>query len=105
MCDVAEQQRLPRMLCREGRNFGPVFQLLRSQIASDVNVLRSNGLRLRRPIVLFLTSGPPDDSPEAWRGAFHRLVSTTSGSSNRFSQWPIVIPFGVEDADPDVLSE
>ena len=100
LCDPAELQHFPRVVPGGGRRFGPAFELLRDRMDADAAALRVRGQRLAAPLVILVTSGPPDDPPSRWRSAFRRLVEATP---NRPA--PIIVPFGVGNADLAMLRE
>jgi uncharacterized protein YegL len=93
LCDLGEQTSLPALKVRGGTNFGAAFRLLRRQIETDVLQLRADRFRVYRPAVFFLSDGEPTD--EDWEDAFEELKS---------AKWyPLFVPFGVEDADRDIM--
>ena len=46
-------------------SYAAAFRLLKTQIESDVTMLRQEGVSVQRPIVFFISAGEPD--PENWR--------------------------------------
>lgn len=92
LCDLAEQSTLPGLKVRGGTSYGAAFNLLRKQLETDVEQLKADGYRVFRPAVFFLSDGEPTDD---WSDAFEELKN--------FRYYPLVVPFGVEQADRDVM--
>jgi uncharacterized protein YegL len=93
LCDIAEQSTLPGLKVRGGTNYGAAFHLLRKQLQTDVEQLKADGYRVFRPAVFFLSDGEPTD--DDWEKAFEELKN--------FKYYPLFVPFGVENADRDVM--
>jgi uncharacterized protein YegL len=78
-----------------GSDFGSTFALLRNTIDHDVRVLKARRLRVRRPLVFFISDGRPTDPN--WPAAFAELADPT------WATRPDVIAFGIGAADHDTL--
>ena len=78
--------------------YGKAFELLRSQIEMDIQMLKADGFRVFRPAVFFISDGAPTD--DGWRSSHSAL---TDRSQN--PQAPNIIAFGVDQADPGVVQE
>lgn len=96
LCDLLEQNlTLPALEVRGATSFAAAFNLLRSEIQSNVAQLKADQYVVHRPTVWFISDGVPTDSEPTWRKAFADL--TTS------SMYPNLIPCGVDNADVNVM--
>jgi uncharacterized protein YegL len=100
LCDVSTQSNLPGLTVRTGTNYGAAFRLLRTQTESDVAQLRMDGYKVHRPAVFFLSDGEPGDN---WKDDFDALTRYDPVTKQGFKYYPVIVPFGVEDADADVM--
>ena len=93
----------PGLRAQSGTNYGELFKRLRQNIYSDVNALKQDGYRVYRPMVFMITDGAPTDTD--WHFDFKLLTEydRRTGEGNRL--YPTVVPFGVGNADLDVLRE
>ncbi|WP_394617415.1 hypothetical protein JNUCC0626_48840 [Lentzea sp. JNUCC 0626] len=82
-----------RMRQESGSDFGSAFTLLRTVIESDVRALKSERVRVRRPMLFFVSDGRPTDP--AWPAALARLTATAA--------CPEMIAFGLGAADQPTL--
>ncbi|SFR25003.1 Uncharacterized conserved protein YegL, contains vWA domain of TerY type [Lentzea waywayandensis] len=76
-----------------GSDFGSAFTLVRTVIERDVDVLKRQRLRVRRPMLFFVSDGRATDP--AWPAALERLNATTS--------CPEMIAFGLGSVDQPTL--
>ena len=82
----------------EPARYAAVFRLLKKEIGIDIPRLKSEGFRVRRPIVLFVSGSIPTD-PKEWRAAYKDL----SDESFRFH--PIVFSLGLKGSHSEVLTQ
>jgi uncharacterized protein YegL len=75
-------------------NYGTAFDLLTASIESDVNSMKSQGYRVYRPCVFFMSDGEPTDD---WEPAYQRLKA--------HQYRPHIVAFGVDGADPGILAK
>lgn len=94
LADVREITSLPALHPRGGTSYGAAFRELAMRLAIDLDDLRLQGHRIRRPVVFFLTDGMPTDS--RWREDLFVLVRDFQ---------PSIVAFGIGDADEKVLLE
>ncbi|GAA0958438.1 TIR domain-containing protein [Virgisporangium aurantiacum] len=99
LSDLSTMPTIPPLTAAGNALYAPVFTLLRDTISSDVRALQSTlGLRVHRPVVIFVTGSRPEDSGR-WPHAYQRLVDP------RWPHRPNIVSFGFGDADPvDVRS-
>ncbi|WP_089914232.1 vWA domain-containing protein [Lentzea albida] len=76
-----------------GSDFGSAFRLVRGVIERDVRSLKAQRLRVRRPVLFFVSDGRATDP--AWPAALERLNATTS--------CPEMIAFGLGAVDQPAL--
>jgi uncharacterized protein YegL len=76
-----------------GSDFGSAFTLLRTVIERDVRSLKAQRIRVRRPVLFFISDGHATD--HAWPEALARLTATAS--------CPEMIAFGLGAVDPPAL--
>lgn len=82
-----------RLRQESGTDFGATFTLMRNTIDRDVKVLKAQRIRVRRPVVFFISDGRATDA--VWEIALSGL--TTSDNS------PEMIVFGVGAVDLPTL--
>jgi uncharacterized protein YegL len=88
---------------RGGTSYSSAFTTLRSTIESDVTALRQV-FDVFRPTVFFLSDGAPTDGGQ-WQAAFDRLVRYDRETKTGFEFYPMVVPFGIGEADKRVLAK
>ncbi|MGW4212657.1 vWA domain-containing protein [Lentzea sp. NPDC004789] len=76
-----------------GSDFGSAFTLLRVTIDRDVRNLKAQRIRVRRPVLFFISDGRATDP--AWPEALAQLTAAASG--------PEIIAFGLGAVDPATL--
>lgn len=96
LCKVTDVVEMPGV--REGgaTNYGEAFRLLQAAIEYDVESLKSQGYRVLRPCVFFISDGDPTDS---WEYHYQALMG------HRYR--PHLVAFGVGDAgeSPQILAK
>lgn len=104
LCDLLDPDVvLPGLTCRGATSYAAAFRLLRKEIEANVTQLKADGFSVHRPAVFFLTDGVPTDTEDEWTSAFRELTEYDRQAKVGFAMYPNVIPFGVKDADPQVL--
>lgn len=105
LCDLLSGDvQIPQLTARQtGTSYAAAFQLLRSEIESNVKQLRADGYAVHRPAVFFLSDGAPTDPTELWQAEFGALTDYDPTSKQGFSKFPNFVPCGVADADPQIL--
>jgi uncharacterized protein YegL len=104
LCDVLDDGvTVPTLAVRGATSYLAAFRLLRKQIEADVDHLKADGFAVHRPAVFFLSDGEPTDTESEWRAAFHDLTWYEKDTKQGFAKFPNVIPFGVDQANPQVL--
>lgn len=88
---------------RGGTSYSSAFTTLRSTIESDITALR-RAFDVYRPTVFFLSDGAPTDSTQ-WQTTFDRLVRYDKETKAGFKFYPMVVPFGVGEADRTILAK
>ncbi|MCG8921835.1 hypothetical protein [Lentzea sp. CC55] len=76
-----------------GSDFGSALTLVRTVIERDVHALKQERVRVRRPLLFFVSDGRPTDP--AWSAALDRLAATAS--------CPEMIAFGLGAVDRPTL--
>lgn len=100
MTDIEELQSLPTVTCSGLTNFLPMFELVRSQIDSDVRTLADGGTEVLRPVMFLLTDGAPtDEPPGAWQEGLKLL------HDHDWKPWPHIITYGFGGASVNVLRQ
>lgn len=86
LVDVRAELAFPTLTSRATTNYGSVFSYLAAALPDDIALLKSEGYRVMRPAVFFLTDGLPSDG-EAWRAAYSHLMDQNFH--------PNIIAFGI----------
>lgn len=89
--DVAD---MPGVAEQGMTNYGLAFALLRQTIEYDIKTMKSQGYRVYRPCVFFMSDGEPTDQ---WEGEYQALIN--------HSYRPHIVAFGVDGADPGILAK
>jgi uncharacterized protein YegL len=92
---------LPTLAVRDGgTSYASVFTDLRHRVPADVQELKRQGYKVRRPSVFFLSDGQPTDTPEdAWRRPLEELKSPS------FHERPNILAFGIGDAKGETIRD
>ena len=69
LSDVAQ---IPICVASGSSSYGEAFRLLKTQIESDVTMLRQEGVSVHRPCVFFMSDGAPNN--ENWRAELDALA-------------------------------
>lgn len=98
LADIREESELPALSAGGGTNYDAVFECLRTRIPQDIGTLKSEGYRVYRPTVFFLSDGQPFD--DGWRTSLKQLTdrSVMPGAPN-------IIAFGIGDAEAETIGE
>ena len=99
LTNLADVVAMPGIQAHGGRRFGPVFDLLRNVVDRDVRALQSQGYKVYRPAVFFITAGEPADSL-AWQ-PLHRALVDRQANPNA----PNIIAFGIDGALDTTVQE
>lgn len=95
MADLRYVEEVPQFEAFGTTQFGVVLDLLANQIPHDVADLKSQGYRVFRPAVFFMTDGYPTDSDHEWQSALARLTAIPAR--------PTVLGFGIGEARDEIL--
>ena len=95
LSDLSQIAGLPVLTAKGGTNFAAAMRCLKSQIELDLDRLKSQGHKVFRPVVFFLTDGQPTSD---WEVEYNELTSPS------FRYRPNIVSFGIGDADRDVIS-
>jgi uncharacterized protein YegL len=91
---VAEVADMPGVAEQGMTNYGLAFSLLRQTIEQDVAGMKSQGFRVFRPCVFFMSDGEPSDQ---WESEYQALIN--------HAYRPHIVAFGVDGADPGILAK
>ncbi|MFQ6198645.1 vWA domain-containing protein [Streptomyces sp. NPDC000405] len=97
--DIRTETSLPKLAIRGMTNYGAVFDDLLKRIPHDVQWLSSQGYKVHRPVVFFLSDGQPTDG-DAWRQP-HAVL--TDRSQTRAA--PNIIACGIGEAEASTMLE
>jgi uncharacterized protein YegL len=98
LCSLSDVVSLVDLAVRPATRFEDAFTVLRKTIERDVVRLKTDGHRVYRPAVFFLSDGQPTDQT-AWPAAYRRLVDPA------WSARPNIISFGIGDADESTIRQ
>ncbi|MCN9241984.1 hypothetical protein NGF19_14485 [Streptomyces sp. RY43-2] len=97
LADLRSEADLPRLSAGGGTNYDAAFGALLKRIPQDVRTLKSQGYRVHRPAVFFLSDGQPTCGEE-WRETHRRLTDrSVTGAA------PNVIAFGMGSARAETI--
>ena len=88
---------LPAMESRGTTSYSSAFKLLKTQIALDVDQLKSDGFRVHRPSVFFISDGEPTETD--WETSYTELIDPSN------SLRPNIISFGVAGASAGTIGK
>ena len=97
LSNLSDVQAMPGCAAKGMTNYGEAFNLLRVVISRDIANMKSQGIQVYRPAVIFITDGEPTDDWEA----NHRALT----DKNVNPQAPHIIAFGVAGANPAVIGK
>jgi uncharacterized protein YegL len=95
---------IPHLEERSMTSYVAALELLRTEIAANVDLLKADGFEVHRPAVFFVSDGVPDHH-EDWQPAFEALTSYDPATGDGFRTFPNIIPCAVADADPKVMQK
>jgi len=88
---------LPVLTLRGGTNFSCALDKIKEEIQADFALLKQDGFKVKRPIVLFLSDGEPTESVERWTASFQNLIS--------IPQFPNLVPIGIGNANREIMKQ
>jgi len=97
LSDVGEITRVPALVAGGTTNYSAALRLVRQVIPDDVASLKSEGFRVWRPVMFFVTDGSPAD--HSWQIALEELRPP------EFRQGPTIVAIGFGSADPAIIRE
>jgi len=97
LSNLSDVVAMPGLVAKAMSNYGGAFNLLREVIARDIANMKSQGIRVYRPVVFFISDGDPTDDWEA----SHRALT----DKNINPQAPNVFAFGVAGANQVVIDK
>lgn len=91
---------LPVLSPKNGTSYASAFRLLKHEIENDLDQLKSQGARVFRPTVFFLSDGQPtDDEDKDWLQALEDLTG------DGFKYRPNLLAFGIGQADRKTIAK
>jgi uncharacterized protein YegL len=97
LADLRSENELPRLSAGGGTNYDAAFAALLERIPQDVLTLKSQGYKVLRPAVFFLSDGQPTCGDQ-WRQTHGRLVDRgVTGAA------PNIIAFGIGGARAETI--
>jgi uncharacterized protein YegL len=97
LADLRSEGSLPHLTAGGGTSYEAAFDALLARIPQDVHTLKSQGYRVHRPAVFFLSDGQPNHG-EDWLGSHRRLVDRTATKAA-----PNIIACGIGDAQAQTI--
>ena len=87
----------PGCVATGSTSYASVFRLLKTQIESDIPALKTEGFRVHRPMIFFISDGSPN--LEDWQTAYAELTDQS------FAFRPNIVSFGIAGASASVIKE
>ncbi|MCZ4120789.1 vWA domain-containing protein [Streptomyces sp. H39-S7] len=99
LADLRRETQLPELVTRGTTSYEAVFTALLNRLPHDINRLKSEGYKVHRPAVFFLSDGMPN-SGEDWKTPHRRLTDrgVTPAAPN-------VVACGIGQAAPAMMLE
>ncbi|WP_406515493.1 hypothetical protein OH809_23035 [Streptomyces sp. NBC_00873] len=97
LADLRAESELPRLTASGGTSYEAAFTALLRRLPQDVDTLKSQGYRVHRPAVFFLSDGQPNFG-EAWQDRHRELTdrSVTKAAPN-------IIACGIGQAEAETI--
>ncbi|MER5635888.1 hypothetical protein ABT095_02895 [Kitasatospora sp. NPDC002227] len=99
VADMRTETTVPRLQIRGLTRYRSAFDDLLHRIPADIRWLRSEGYRVHRPVVFFLSDGQPTDG-DAWRAPHAELTD-----KYRSPAAPNIVACGIGDAEARTMVE
>jgi len=97
LTSAADITEVPGVVAKSSTNYDSVFELLKSQIPSDITSLKDAGYAVLRPTVFFISDGEPTD-PGKWEKTHADLTDPTNPRHAN------IIAFGVDAAEKTTMA-
>jgi uncharacterized protein YegL len=97
LTSIDDIESMPELRAEGATNYGAAFALARQLIDLDVRELRTEGIKVHRPLMFFVSDGIPVD--EGWRTSLQELQSP------QFRAHPTIIAIGFGTSDPGIMRE
>ncbi|MEV4623491.1 VWA domain-containing protein [Asanoa sp. NPDC049573] len=97
LSDLGAVSSIPALKAHGGTSYGAAFTRLRETIAADVDRLKTEGHRVYRPAVFFLSDGLPTD--DDWEQAYRDLTDES------WKPHPNILAFGFGWADRHIIRQ
>ncbi len=97
LSDLLKVDRMPELEAGGPTNYGAAFRFMKACLPHDAQWFASEGYRLYRPAIFFITDGVPTDRD--WQSTHAELVAPG------FDYRPNIVAFGFGDADPETLRQ
>jgi uncharacterized protein YegL len=94
---------LPTLTAGGGTNYGAAFREYHRAFEADRARLKSEGKKVYRPCVFFLSDGAPGDSD--YLQTFRSLLGYTPDTKQGNKAFPYVVTFGFRDAPQQVMQQ
>ena len=97
LTQLSDVVQIPGCVASGSSSYAAAFRLLKTQIESDVTMLRLEGVSVHRPCVFFMSGGVPNN--ENWRAELDALADPS------FAFSPNIVSFGVAGAEEAVIAD
>ena len=97
LSNLTNVRAMPVCTAKGMANYGEAFNLLRDVIDRDITNLKSQGMRVLRPIAILITNGEPTDD---WEASYSALTDRTI---NKHA--PHILLFGYMGANKEVIEK
>ncbi|WP_405585539.1 vWA domain-containing protein [Streptomyces sp. NBC_01190] len=99
LADLRLENRLPELITRGSTSYEAAFTALLNRLPHDINRLKSEGYKVHRPAVFFLSDGQPN-LDEDWKTPHRQLTDRAVTPAA-----PNVVACGIGQADPTMMLE
>jgi uncharacterized protein YegL len=99
LADLRRENQLPELVTRGSTSYQAAFTALLNRLPHDINRLKSEGYKVHRPAVFFLSDGMPN-SGEDWKTPHRQLTDRAVTPAA-----PNVVACGIGQADPAMMLE
>lgn len=94
----------PTLSIMGGTSYSSAFKEFSRRFPEDFKRLRSEGSKVYRPCIFFLTDGMPTD-PGEWESTFQDLIAWDPKAGTGNKHYPYIVSYGFRDATEQIMKK